>query len=76
MKCVESVLKILKSKNKYKLQGYTIFESVRNDKDGGGLLTADLSPVLVTEGDDNAEILVVEAQVGNESVYFINAYGK
>ena len=45
---------------------------------GGGLLTAvdqDLDPVLISEGGEENEILVVQANLGNQKIRIINAYG-
>ena len=45
---------------------------------GGGLLTAvdqDLEPVLISDGGDENEILVVQANLGNQEIRIINAYG-
>lgn len=55
-----------------------MFERTRKNKSGGGLMTAvdeTLKPVLVTEGEDNVEILTVEALVGSRKVRIINGYG-
>ena len=67
--------------NQIKIPGYQVFEQIRreNKTSGGGLLTAvhnDLEPVLVSEGTDEAEIIVVEAKIANNVVRFINGYGK
>ena len=63
-------------KGKIKLSDYVIFERVRKVCGGGGLLTAvhkNLNPVSV--GDDSEEeVLVVEAQLLDKKVRFINAY--
>ena len=61
-----------------KLPGYQTFERIRTNKSGGGLLTAvdeDLGPVLVYQGEDEIEILVVEADIGNKKIRIINGYG-
>ena len=63
-----------KRKNKLKLNDYTIFEKVRKHSNGGGLLTAihsSLKPVSISNDDDDEEILVVEAKIGNSKVRFI-----
>ena len=67
----------LRQANSVKLQGYTIFEKNRMGL-GGGLLTAvdqDLEPVLISDGGDENEILVVQANLGNQEIRIINAYG-
>ena len=65
----------IKSKN---TQTYTTFELVRKQSGGGGLgtmVSPDLSPVWISEGDDEVEILVVQVHIENMSVRIINAYG-
>ena len=51
---------------------------VRANKGGGGLLKAvkeDLNPVLVSQRDDDVEIVVVEADLGRKKLRIINGYG-
>ena len=63
-------------KGKIKLNNYTIFEKIRKQNNGGGLLTAvhsSLKPVSIS--DDDEEILVVEANINNSMVRLINGYG-
>ena len=58
-----------------KIPGYQIFEQIRTKKAGGGLLTAvdeDLNPVLVSHGNDEIEIIVVEADIGFKKIRIIN----
>ena len=60
-----------------RIQDYEIFENVRSKNKGGSLSTAvhsNLQPVLISE-DDEAEILVIQAKLGNYNSRFINAYG-
>ena len=67
----------LRQANLVKLNGYTIFEQTREGL-GGGLLTAvseDLEPVLISDGGEENEILVVQAIVTNHTIRIINAYG-
>ena len=67
-----------KRKNKLKLDGYVIFEKLRKDACGGGLLTAvhrNLDPVSVGDGNEEVEVLVVEAKLQSKKVRLINAYG-
>ena len=64
-------------KNKFKHPDYVIFEHVRKNSGGGGLLTAihkNLKPVSVSEETD-VEILTVEGKINDKSVRFINGYG-
>ena len=64
-------------KGKVKHSDYVIFERVRKIGGGGGLLTAvhkNLNPVSV--GDEcEEEVLVVQADILDKKVRFINAYG-
>ena len=60
-----------------KLEGYQIFENVRNGM-GGGLLTAvsqDISPILISNGCENVEMLVVQGKIGNYDMRIFNCYG-
>ena len=55
---------------------YIMFENIRQDSAGGGLLTAVhkiLQPVCVSDVDE-VEVLVVEGKVNNCNIRFINAY--
>ena len=63
-----------------KIPGFQTFEKIRKNKAGGGLLTAvdeDLNPVVVSHGNgnDDLEILVVEADLGSKKIRIINGYG-
>ena len=77
-----SIITIQETKHKRigttKLAGYQTFEMVRANKGGGGLLKAvkeDLNPVLVSQRDDDVEIVVVEADLGRKKLRIINGYG-
>ena len=64
-------------KNKLKLKDYEIFEHIRKDSGGGGILLAlhrSLEPVIVSEGNED-EVITVEAKLGSQRVRFITAYG-
>jgi len=66
-----------RQKNKIKLDNYTVFESIRKNSGGGGLLTAvhkSLKPVSVSN-EEAEEILVVEAKLPEFNVRLINGYG-
>jgi exonuclease III len=69
--------KVRKS-GRLKLKGYQIFENVRKDGNGGGLLTAadeNLMPVLISTGkEDDSEILTIQLKAGNHDIRIINAY--
>ena len=67
-----------KRKNKIKIPNYVIFEQIRKESAGGGLITAvheNLEPVSVCDGMSDEEVLVVEAKLKNKIVRLINAYG-
>ena len=64
-------------KNKMKLSDYTIFEYVRKNSLGGGLMTVvhnNLNPVSVCN-EDEEEVLVVEVKVAEDKLWLINGYG-
>ena len=65
-------------KNQINIPNYQIFELLRTNGEGGSLLTAvheKNNPVYVSSGEDNIEILVVQAEFGNKKCHFIKAYG-
>ena len=60
------------------LTGYTTFEKLRINKNGGGFLTAvlnDMSSVLISMGEDNNEIITVQVNLSGKKCRIINAYG-
>ena len=60
-----------------KIPNFEIFEVVRSLKTGGSILTGihkSLKPILINS-EDELEILTVQANVGNLTCRFINAYG-
>ena len=64
-------------KNKVSHPDYIVFEHIRKNSGGGGLLTAvhkNLKPVSVSDEDD-IEILVVQGVIENKPVRFVNGYG-
>ena len=68
----------LSKKGKIVIDDYAIFELIRYNTGGGGLLTAvhkSLNPVNVSEEVNDEEILVVEATFGNRKIRLINGYG-
>ena len=55
----------------FKIKGYQSFELVRKESGGGGLATCvneDLEPVLISEGDDQSELLVVEIRIDKNTI--------
>ena len=67
----------LRHQGTFKLKGYQIFEKIRGGQ-GGGLLTAineNLSPMLISEGSEEEEILIAQILVGKQKIRIINAYG-
>ena len=60
-----------------KIQGYQVFEKVRQQKSGGGLLIAvenNLNPVLI-DVDDSVEVLIVKINLPIGNAFVINGYG-
>ena len=67
----------LGAKYRYDIENYKVFQKNRNSS-GGGLLTAvvpDLNPTEVSTEIDDAEILVVQFELGTRRVRLINGYG-
>ena len=59
------------------LNGYQVFEKLRVEKSGGGLLVAVdkcISPVLL-DSDDSFEIMTVEVSLSFGKLRIFNAYG-
>ena len=71
----------LYKKGSYKHENYLIFESLRGQNEGGGLLTMvhkSFSPVLIPSDEKLKmceNVLVVESIIGRSRVRYINAYG-
>ena len=66
-----------KSKGKFKLQDYQIFESIRKNKDNGGSMHGihvALHPVLVSEYCEHFELIVAEIEVANKNIRVITGY--
>ena len=60
----------LRFKGTIQLEGYQIFENIRKGF-GGGLLTAidkDLKPVLISAGNDDVEMIVVQVAIGDKQI--------
>ena len=65
-------------KGQTNIPGYVPFEHIRKNSKGGGLLLSiheSFDPVLIFEGDDDIELLVVQGKVSNCTIRFFNAYG-
>ena len=61
-----------------KIPGFQVFEKVRLNRKGGGLLTAadeDLNPMMISTGKDENEILTIQVDLGNQKLRIINGYG-
>ena len=68
----------LYKKGQVGVDGFQCFEHVRMNSKGGGLLLAvheSLNPVLIYEGNDEIELLVVQGKIDQKDIRFINAYG-
>ena len=71
----------LYKKGQIKFDEYCIFESIRGEKEGGGLLTmvhGNFQPVMIPIEDElkmSENVLVVEADLGQARVRYINSYG-
>ena len=62
----------------FKIENYEIFEKIRTEGYGGGLLTAvdkSLEPVLIEAANEDTEILVVQVKIGGSYIRIINGYG-
>ena len=65
------------SKGLLMIPNFVIFEVLRKEREGGGLMTGihdNLNPVLIFE-DEESEILVVQINVNHISIRIINCYG-
>ena len=67
-----------KEEGKLKLDNFEIFESVRESRDGGGLVLGclrELEPVLVSKGDEEVEAMSVDISVKKMRIRCCVAYG-
>ena len=64
-------------KGKLKMEGFEIFEAIRNKKDGGTLVGVHkaLKPMLIKEYSEEFELIVVEIKVANKEMRIITGYG-
>ena len=70
----------LSRKNQFPVKGYEIFEKVRKNKGGGGIMIGiknevQATPVDVSPQDPEIEILVVEVELKEVTIRFLTAYG-
>ena len=70
----------MKRANQWTVDGYKLFEKPRKGKGGGGLMIGvrkeiDVTPVVVSDHDDDVEILVIEIIFKSLTVRFLTAYG-
>ena len=68
----------LKRQGRLKLKNYVVYELNRKDKNGGGIaigILEELKPVWISEGDDNIEVLTIEADINGLKTRCVGAYG-
>ena len=60
------------------LAGYEVFELLRTNSGGGGLaigVKEHFNPCLIMEGNDEIEMMTVEATINDKKIRFITGYG-
>ena len=67
----------LKRKNQINVKGYRTFPTIRGDSGGGVLISCliSLDPVLIFEGDEESEIIVVQIKLNDKQIRIIGGYG-
>ena len=67
----------LKKKGRFQIKGYEIFEVIRNKEKTGTLVGVhqSLNPVLISEYNDEIELIVVEVIVANKEIRIISGVG-
>ena len=70
----------LRKKNQFTIPGYALYEKVRKGRGGGGIMIGikkDIQsvPVIISDHDDEVEILVIEVALKSMPVRFLTAYG-
>ena len=71
---------MMKKPNQMMIPGYQLYEKVRKGKGGGGIMIGvrkdvESVPVIVSNHDDDVEILVIEVGLKAMTVRFLTAYG-
>ena len=66
-----------RKKGKIVIPSFVVFEAIRTKNGGGTLIAAheDLNPKLITELNEDFEILVVEIETSEKSIRIISGYG-
>ena len=62
----------------FTLSNYTVFESIRKNKEKGGSMLgvhAALKPVLISEYNETFELIVVEIVIASKEIRVITGYG-
>ena len=70
----------MKRMNQWTINGYELYEKIRKGKGGGGIMIGmsknfDIQPVVVSDHEEDIEILVVEVAFKSITVRFLTAYG-
>ena len=65
------------TKGKVKIEGFEIFEAIRKKVKGGTMIGAHkgLKPVLITEYNEEFELLVIEIKIANKEIRIMSGYG-
>ena len=67
-----------KTKGKININGFEVFETIRKGKENGGTAIGvhkALQPILISEYDEEFELLTVEIKAGNREIRIISGYG-
>ena len=66
-----------KKKGMLKINGFDIFEAIRDKQKGGTMIGIhhSLNPMLIKEYSDDFELLVVEIQIADHSIRVVSGYG-
>ena len=65
------------TKGKVRIEGFEIFEAIRKKVKGGTMIEAHkgLKPVLITEYNEEFELLVIEIKIANKEIRIMSGYG-